>query len=95
MQNVWDFFTKQEKGTRKMVQKILSKKNATFISIPTFNGTYQIVFSEVQNLLKLTESTGFWPKRAKNPLKLTELTESTIPSCHMVSRRQTDVKSPW
>ena len=81
MQNIWDFFTKQEKGTRKMIQKISSKKNVTFISIPTFYGTYQIIFSEVQNLLKLTESTGFWPKRAKNLLKLTELTESTIPSC--------------
>ena len=64
-----------------MIQKISSKKNVTFISIPTFYGTYQIIFSEVQNLLKLTESTGFWPKRAKNLLKLTELTESTIPSC--------------
>ena len=81
MQNVWDFFTKQEKGTRKMIQKISSKKNVTFISIPTFYGTYQIIFNEVQNLLKLTESTGFWLKRAKNLLKLTELTESTIPSC--------------
>ena len=81
MQNIWDFFTKQEKGTRKMIQKISSKKNVTFISIPTFYSTYQIIFSEVQNLLKLMESTGFWPKRAKNLLKLTELTESTIPSC--------------
>ena len=80
MQNIWDFFTKQEKGTRKMVQKISSKKNATFISIPTFYSMYHIVFNKVQNLLKLTESTGFWPKRAKNLLKLTELTESTIPS---------------
>ena len=53
MQNVWDFFTKQEKGTRKMVQKILSKKNATFISISTFYAMYQIVFSEVQNLQNL------------------------------------------
>ena len=42
---------------------------------------YHIVFSKVQNLLKLTESTDFWPKRGKNLLKLIELTESTIPSC--------------
>ena len=55
--------------------------NATFISLPIFYGMYQIGFSNVQNLLKLTESTGFRPKRAKNLLKLTELTESTIPSC--------------
>ena len=81
MQNIWDFFTKQEKVTRKMVQKISSKKNATFISLSTFYSVYQTIFREVQNLLKLTESTGFRPKRAKNLLKLTELTESTIPSC--------------